>query len=314
MNRKGFSIYSSKHIFNYSYGGTTMENILRPIYQERASQPNTLGIILIEKGIKTIPVTDKFEAVLLVIVREAELPLLVKHYEYEGRIASLYTVEEKKLREWLFLGSNRKVIEWIFNGKVLFDRNEYIIGLKNELHDFPEKDRKIKLGIEFGKLIRRYQDGKAFFETEQYLDAFNNVIHALHHLARLAIIENGLHPEVTVWNQVRLIDPEIFKLYEEIVESDEPIDKRLELLFLASEFFIHSRAKLGGKHLLEVLAEKKSSWLFGEILEHSELRAYEVDLEIIVEFLVEKQLIRVEKAITKGKDLYHRKYYVDSVV
>ncbi|KMR35055.1 hypothetical protein EY05_14905, partial [Staphylococcus aureus] len=72
----------------------------------------------------------------------------------------------------------------------------------------------------------------------QYLDAYNHVVHALHHLARLAIIENGFHPEITVWNQVKQIEPEIFKLYEELLTSEESIEKRLELLFLASDFLI----------------------------------------------------------------------------
>ncbi|MBD8071183.1 nucleotidyltransferase-like protein [Bacillus sp. PS06] len=287
-----------------------MENILRPVYQERASQPNTLGIIIIEKKRYAFPVTDTFDTILLVIVKELDVPLMIKHYDYEGRIASLYTVEEAKLKEWLFLGSNRKVIEWILNGKVIFDRNEYISNLKNQLEEFPQQERKIKMGMEFGKLIRRYQDGKAFFEMGHYLDAYNNVIHALHHLARLAVIENGLHPEVTVWNQVRQIDPEIYKLYEELVESEEALGKRLELLFLASEFLIHSRAKKGGKHLLEVLGEKSEAWVFGEILEHPELKIYAVDLELMLEFLIEKNLIHVEKVITKGKDLYHRNYSI----
>jgi hypothetical protein len=290
-----------------------MENILRPVYQERASHPNTVGIIIIEKKLHTLPATDTFDTILLVIVKEMDVPLMIKHYDYEGRIASLYTVEEAKLKEWLFLGSNRKVVEWILNGKVIFDRNEYISGLKKELEEFPLDERKIKMGIEFGKLIRRYQDGKAFFNIGHYLDAYNNIIHALHHLARLAIIENGLHPEVTVWNQVKQFDPEIYKLYEELVESDETLGKRLELLFLASEFLIHSRAKKGGRHLLEVLSERSESWLFGEILEHPKLKVYSVDLEIMIEFLVEKHLISVEKILTKGKDLYHRNYFVAEI-
>ncbi|MFC4319849.1 nucleotidyltransferase-like protein [Litchfieldia salsa] len=287
-----------------------MENILRPVYQERASHPNTVGIIIIEKKLHAFPVTDSFDTILLVIVKEMEEPLMIKHYDHEGRIASLYTVTEAMLKEWLFLGSNRKFVEWILKGKVIFDRNEYISNLKKELEEFPQEERDIKKGIEFGKLIRRYQDGKAFFNIGHYLDAYNNIVHALHHLARLAIIENGLHPEVTVWNQVKQFDPEIYKLYEELVESEESLSKRLELLFLASEFLINTRAKQGGRHLLEVLAERSESWLFGEILDHPKLKVYSVDLELMVEFLVEKQLIHVEKVLTKGKDLYHRNYSV----
>ncbi len=79
-------------------------------------------------------------------------------------------------------------------------------------------------------------DGKLFFDHQQYLDAYNHVIHSLHHLGRLSVIEKGFHPEVTVWNQVKHIEPEIYKLYEELITSEETLDKRLELLFLVSDF------------------------------------------------------------------------------
>ena len=80
-------------------------------------------------------------------------------------------------------------------------------------------------------------DGKAFFENQHYLDAYNHIVHSLHHLARLAVIENGFHPEITVWNRVtKKLEPEIFKPYDELVNSQETLEKRLELLFLASEF------------------------------------------------------------------------------
>ncbi|MCA1032664.1 hypothetical protein LCL95_16760 [Bacillus timonensis] len=285
-----------------------MEGILRPIYQERASHKNTMGIIMVEKGKHSFPVTDTFNTVLLVVVKDAEKELFVKHYQYENQKATLYTVDQKKLREWLLLGSNRKVVDWILNGKILFDRNEYMTNLRRELQEFPSSERQVKMGVEFGKLIRRYQEGKAFFEIKQSMDAYNYVIHALHHLARLAVIEKGFHPEVTVWNQVRKIEPQIYKLYVELLESEESLEKRLELLFLASEFLINSRVKIGGKHLLQVLSTKEDAWTFGEMLDHPDLQVYSVDLEMLVEFLVEKQLIKIEAIETKGKGIYHRKY------
>ncbi|MEH7385552.1 nucleotidyltransferase-like protein [Bacillus sp. JJ1521] len=288
-----------------------MEDLLRPLYQERASHPNTLGVILIEKGQDAFTHTDHFDLALLVIVKEAEKNVFIKHYDYNKNKATLYTVKESQIKDWLLYGSNRKIVDWILNGKVLFDRNEYIADLRNELHEFPAEERQIKMGIEFAKLIRRYQDGKAFFNADQHLDAYNYVIHALHHLARLAIIENGFHPEITVWNQVKQIDPQIYKLYIELLESEESLEKRLELLFLASEFLIHSRAKRGATHILNVLSQRNDSWTFGEIMELPELKVYSVDLEVYLEFLVDKHFINVENVETKGKSIFHRTYSVN---
>lgn len=290
-----------------------MEDILRPIYQERASQSNTIGVLIIEKQQKKSPTTDTFDAVLLVIVKESDNPLFVKHYSYENKKAALHIVTINQLNEWLLLGSNKRIFEWLFTGKILFDRNDYIANLKLELREFPFYGRKVKMGVEFAKLIRRYMDGKAFFDGVHYLDAYNHVVHSLHHLARLSVIENGFHPEITVWNQVKQIEPEIFKLYEELVNSNESLEKRLELLFLASEFLIHSRLQSGSSHLIETLKEQES-WSINEIMENPELSVYSVDLGVLIEYLIDKKLIEVVNVETKGQGLYHRYYKVSDVI
>jgi hypothetical protein len=286
-----------------------MEDILRPIYQERASQSNTLGVLMVEKKQNSSHTTDSFDVILLVIVKEADQPLFIKHYSYNDKKAAMHVIAEAQLQEWLLLGSNRKIFEWLHNAKIIFDRNEYVANLKTELREFPFYGRKIKMGLEFAKLIRRYVDGKALFESHQYLDAYNHVVHSLHHLARLSVIDNGLHPELTVWHQVKQLEPEIFKLYEELVNSEETLEKRLELLFLASEFMIHSRTRIGAAHLMDVLSNKEY-WLFNEIMNEKELSHYSVDMAVLLEYLIEKHLVDVVNIETKGQGVFHRGYQV----
>lgn len=286
-----------------------MENILRPIYQERASHSNTLAIIMIEKRNQVSPLTDNLDVVLLVIINESSQSLYVKHYEYEDKKASVTVMTKEELNESILLGTNRRIVDWLLNGKVLFDRNEYIVGLIERLRIFPFSERKLKIGIEYGKLIRRYQEGKAFFESKQLLDAYNNIVHSLHHLARLEVIDRGYHPEVTVWNQVKQIEPQIYKLYKELVESDESLEKRLELLFLASDFLIHSKTEVGAAHILTIMAGKET-WFYNELHHHSELIYYSVDLSVILEYLVEKNYVSIKRIETKGKEIYHRAYFV----
>ena len=285
-----------------------MEDILRPIYQERASFKSTLGILLIEKLKNDRSNTDTFDYVLFVVVNESEVPVFQKHYLYKEKKVALHIVNENQLKEWLLLGSNRKVVNWIQNGKVLFDRNEYLEQLKKEMNEFPFRGRKLKMGLEFSKLIRRYIDGKVFFENGQFLDAFNHVVHSLHHLARLEVMEKGFYPEVTVWNQVKHIEPEIFKLYKELIYSDETLEKRLELLFIASEFLIYSRADIGSQHILEVMGTKDEPWTIAELMNHPELKYYSVDLSVLLEYLIEKHVVHTIKVNTKGQGIFHRYY------
>ncbi|OMP68159.1 nucleotidyltransferase-like protein [Domibacillus epiphyticus] len=287
-----------------------MEDLFRPLYQERTSQLNTLGVLVVEKNEQNKAFTENFDSILLIIVKEVEGAVFTKHYvDQNNETASMYIVADQQLKEWLLLGTNRKVIEWLYHGRIIFDRNEFVHNLKTEIREFPFYGRKIKMTIEFAKLIKRYADGKAFFNDAHYLDAYNHVLHSLHHLARLAIIENGYYPELTVWNQVRHIEPEIYKLYEELLTSDEDLQKRLELLFLASDFLIHSRTEKGAGHLL-FLMKQKEWWSINDLLNHDEVAHYAVDLVTLIEYLLERKLVRSVSIQTKGHGIFHRYYQV----
>ncbi|MBS7345976.1 MAG: hypothetical protein KIG60_10095 [Caryophanon sp.] len=290
-----------------------MDHVLRPIYQERASNAETLGIILVDKKENETNVTDTFDKVLLIIVSEAEKAMMTKHYTFDQQKAVMHTITEKQLRKWLFIGSHRRLVDWLFHGKVIFDRNEFLHTLKMELQAFPFDGRKIKTGIQFAMLIRRYIEGKELFEQKNYLDAYHHVVASLHHLARLSVIDSGLYPEVTVWAQVKRLEPAIYKLYEELVLSEEPIDKRLELLFLASEFMIHSRTADGAQHILSVM-EQQDAWTIQQLHEHDELSIYSKDLEVFIEYLVDKGYIEVEAVVSKNDMIFHRYYKVGQLV
>ncbi|QTD42874.1 nucleotidyltransferase-like protein [Sporosarcina sp. Te-1] len=286
-----------------------MEQILRPIYQERASSPETLGVILLEKRTDGDPVTDTFDEILLIITSNNDIPIYTKHYTEGTGKAAMHVISEKQLRKWLLLGTKRKVVDWLFYGKIYFDRNEFVEKLKEELKEYPFHGRRVKMGLELSKLVRTYMEGKSFFDRKDFMDSYHHAVQSLHHLARLAIIESGLSPEVTVWSQVKKLDPAIYKLYEELILSEEPIEKRLELMFLASEFFIHNRTVDGARHILDIMSAK-SNWTIQELHEHEELRMYSINLEVLIEFLVDKGLIEIVKSESKNEFVFHRDYSV----
>ncbi|WP_188207329.1 nucleotidyltransferase-like protein [Alkalibacillus aidingensis] len=285
-----------------------MEDVLRPIYQERASRQNTLGVLLLEKSDSHNSVTDHFDCILLILVRDAEDDWYVKHYEFGDKKAAMHIVDEKLLHRWIETSGYRKVVEWLIKGTIVFDRNEYLAKLKDELRDFPERKRQLRKTIEFAKLIRSYSECKELFQSKHYLDANSLMIRSLHYLARLAVLEKGFHPEIMVWNQVKRIDPEVYKLYEELMESDEPVKKRIELMMLASDFAIHSRAEQGAAHLLDIMRSQEEPWTYGELKIHPEIQHYTLDLSILIEYLVERNIVETKLVETKGKNIYHRKY------
>lgn len=268
-----------------------MDSQLRMLYQERASEPETLGIIHLHKKEIISPVTDGFDDIILVFIDNKDMPWSTHHYRYEGKKVQLIVVDKDKMNKWLAAGSNRRAVEWVVYGKIVFDRNDYVSNLKERLIHFPYDLRSKRLCVEFGRLIRRYQEGKELLGSGDHLDAFNQIVHALHHWARLSVIEQGFHPELTLWRQVKKIDPEIYKLYDELITGAESLSKRLELLLIASEFSVISKTKLGAGHLIDVLKKKDGPWLFEEILAQEEVSDYSLDLGILLEHLVKKHIV-----------------------
>lgn len=270
-----------------------MDQYIKILSEKWANKDITRGIMLIENRNLHTPHTDIFDRALLIFIKNPKRTWFVESYQYEKEKVSVYIITTLQLEEWVLNGVNKKIFTWLFNGEILYDRNNYLQQYIQELADFPFHERKVKLGLEFAKLLRCYLDGKSFYEQKQYLDAYTHIIHSLHHLGRLAVIEKGYHPETTVWNQVKQIEPEIYKMYEELINNQEELSKRLKLLFLASEFFIHQKTELGSAHLLEVLQEKER-WSLQEILQHPELSIYSLDLMIIIEYLVDKNYLDVQ--------------------
>lgn len=286
-----------------------MESFLRELYQDRTSDEETLGIIKVDKRERKDANTDYFDYVLFIILSDWFSEWEIKHYEYDGEKVAMHLVTEKQLKEWLLNMSNRRVVDWLMNGSIVFDRNEYLKNFRSEMNHFPEEERLLKTGVEFSKLIRRYTDGKTLFYSGDYLDAYNHIVHALHHLARLSVIEHGFYPEITVWQQVKEIEPEIHKLYSELIAGSEPLNKRLELLMIANEFEVSRKTSLGSRHLLELMKSREGAWTIQELKEQVAIGEYSLDLGIMIEFLVDKGIVDIQKEETKGKQIYHR-YYV----
>lgn len=285
-----------------------MDNQLRCLYQELSSLDDTLGILLIQKKKILSPVTDGFDSILLVVNQNVQEQWYIKHYYYDNMKVQVLSVNKNELNHWLATGSNRCSVEWVLYGEILFDRNEYMALLKNRLEDFPCELRKKKMCVEFSLLIRRYHEGKELFRSGDHLDAFNQILQALNHWARLSVIENGYYPEVTLWRQVKNIDPEIYKLYDELILGSEPLDKKIELLLLASEFSFVSKTRIAAAHLIEVMGQKEEPWLFQELMLHSEVEEYSLHLGILLEHLLKKHVVEEVYVHGMGDSLQLRAY------
>jgi hypothetical protein len=236
--------------------------------------------------------TDAYDLLVVVVAEHEGINRSLYHYIKEDYRIQERWISPVDLELWLFNGENRNIIYWILQGEILLDRGIYLESLRHRLLEFPDLLKEQKLLMEFSLFLSKFIQSKEYLAEGHYLDAYSNILESLHHWARIVIIEEDNHPELTVWRQVRLINPGVYKLYEELTLSSETLRQRVELVILACEFSVMSKMKSCCKLLLRILEERKSPWPIDEIQSHVDLQHLRINLSLLLNKLVNKSLIR----------------------
>jgi hypothetical protein len=261
-----------------------------------------VSVIAVENPKQLPALTDGFDILLLIITKDLSLNNHITNYiKDEVRIQERW-VDPSSLEHWIRYGQNRNIIHWLFKGEILLDHNTYLEGLRHRTLEFPADMREQKLLMEFSIFLRKYLQSKEYILDEHLLDAYNNILEALHHWARIVIIEEGYHPEVTVWRQIRTINPGVYKLYEELTMSKETIKQRVQLVLLACEFSVMSKMERCCKLLVRILNDREQPWGADELQEHPELSDIKIELPLLLNKLAKKSLIK-EVAVPIDDDL-----------
>ncbi|MEK3725486.1 nucleotidyltransferase-like protein [Paenibacillus sp. FSL H8-0034] len=237
-------------------------------------------------------VTDGFDLLLLVISNEVQKTDQQYHYIKDDRRIQERWISPSTLDYFILHGEHRNLIFWILKGEILLDHNLYLETLRHRTLEFPMELREHKLLIEFSKFLRRYLQSKEYILENHSLDAYNNILEALHHWARIVIIEAGIHPEVTVWRQIKSINPGVYKLYEELTMSKETIKQRVQLVLLACEFSVMSKMERCCKRVLDLLSSSTEAWSLQELQQSEVLSDIKLELPLLLNKLVKKQLAK----------------------
>ncbi len=251
-----------------------------------------IGVSVVHNPKQLPALTDGFDIILLIVTNDRSLNnTLVNYIKDDVRIQER-RVDPSSLEHWIRNGDNRNIIHWLLKGEILLDQNTYLEGLRHKMLEFPADLRDQKLLIEFSLFLRKYLQSKEYVLDEHLLDAYNNILEALHHWARIVIIEEGFHPEITVWSQIRTINPGVYKLYEELTMSKETLKQRVQLVLLACEFSVMSKMERCCKALITLLDERDLPWGADELQHHPALADIRVELPLLLNKLVKKALIR----------------------
>ncbi|MCZ8517789.1 nucleotidyltransferase-like protein [Paenibacillus filicis] len=247
-------------------------------------------------------VTDGFDLLLLVVCRDPARNYQQFHYIKDNLRIQERWLTPDTLNETILHGEHRNIIYWILKGEILLDRDMYLESLRHKVLEFPMELREHKLLIEFTKFLRSYLQSKEYILEEHLLDAYNNILEALHHWAHIVIIESGSHPEVMVWRQVKTVNPGVYKLYEELTLSKETLKQRVQLVLLACEFSVMSKMERCCRLLIHLLASREEAWSMEELQQVDQLAEVRSELPLLLNKLVRKSLAK-EVAFTMEADL-----------
>jgi hypothetical protein len=251
-----------------------------------------ISVMVIDNPKQLPALTDGFDTLLLIITNDLSLNNHTTNYIRDDSRIQERWADPSSLEEWTRHGINRNIIHWLLKGEILLDQNMYLEGLRHRMLEFPVDLREYKLLIEFSLFLRKYLQSKEYTLDEHLLDAYNNILEALHHWARIVIIEEGYHPEITVWRQIRAINPGVYKLYEELTTSKETLKQRVQLVLLACEFSVMSKMERCCESLIHILVESDHPMSADELQHHSQLLEVKEELPLLLNKLVKKGLIK----------------------
>lgn len=279
-----------------------MESIIAQLLDRYREDAAIISISIVKNPAPFNPLLEGIDLLVLVIEEGEGRTSSISHY-----IKEPYRIQERRLSPaqvemWIVNGSNRSIIHWILQGEVLMDRNSYLEGLKHTLLECPPLLRQKKLFIEFAHFLRSYHQAKQHMQDGHLLDAYSNILEALCHWARIAIIEEGYQPELIMWAQLRKINPGVYKLYEELTSNNETMEQRVKLVLLACEFSAASKMEDCCTILLDILRSRKEAWSVNELMNLPQLKELDVDLSLLLSKLVRKLLVK-EVAVSQDDSL-----------
>lgn len=265
------------------------------------AQDGLLGIVALW-GANGLSVLTEGSDLLLVIVSEDGISSLsTTHYIQDDIRIQERRIPRSLMRERAASREDRNLLHKMMEGEIWFDPEGFLAQIRMDLLEYPDIVKQQKLLSEFSLFMKRYLQCKDFLVADQVLDAYSSVLRAIHHWARISVVEAGVHPEITVWQQVKRYNPGVYKLYEELTTSNETLRQRVELVLLACEFSIMSQMEYCCSLLIRILGEAGQPLGVQELLNHPYMSGtWSVNLPLILTKLSRKSLI---KEVSVASDL-----------
>ncbi|HZG57643.1 nucleotidyltransferase-like protein [Paenibacillus sp.] len=279
------------------------------IERHYAHRTDVIAAAFIEKPMQFSALIDGFDALVIVVTDADREHCFTHHYSKDNTYIQERWYDRATLESLLAPGGNRDVQQWLVTGEIVLDKEGFLEEKRETLLSVSPEKREQRLFREFSLFLRHFLLSRNNLEAGDLLDAHSHILTAVHHWAKISVIENGHVPELTVWKQVRTINPGIFKLYEELSMNSETLEQRVRLAHLACDFSVMSKLKDCCRPLLRILSSRPEPWSATELERHPELRSMQTELHLILKKLVRRSLIQeVFVASDPNLDVLEMKY------
>lgn len=276
-----------------------MKNVKNQFKSWLEQRTDTFAVVAYHNETPFRLLTDRFDLLLLVVTFAENEPQHFFHYIKDDLRVQEVRMSKQTLEQTISRGDSHKLMQWLIEGEIWLDPESYLSGIKRQLNTFSQSLRARKLMKEFSRFLTCFLQSKEYVKEDHLLDAYNMILEALHHWARIVIIETGLHPEVMVWKQVRMVNPGIYKLYEELTQSSETLRQRIELVQLACDFTVMSKIEQCSSLLLETISSRQEPWTIEDL--YVSLDDPSIHLPLLLSKLVRKSLVREVPVLQRGE-------------
>lgn len=269
-----------------------MEDIKKRLLERFEAKLDIEGLVLLHNTERFPFHTNEYDYYVLAISSSELITRKVEHLEIENERVFIRTVHESDIENPAASVSRYHLMDWLISGEIIADRQGALLTLKEHILQFPDELRNQQKLREYCGFLETLFQAKRNLTVGNALDAYSQILVSIHHWARIVLIEEGLHPELTVWKQLRKVHPGIYKLYEELIASPETIEQRVELVLLACEFSAMNKMKSCCLYLLDTMKEKDEAWSISELQSHPKLRYIVEDITLVIQKLVQGHVLK----------------------
>lgn len=261
------------------------------------------GVLIAQPGEEHSPVYNRADKLLFIVSNgNPRNYKSIIHYIREGKRIQESWLNIKELKLLLFTDSYAEVRSSLLKGEIILDRYGNLGGLRQTLLELPEQIREWQLFVEFTHFVNEYVQAKQYSLYGQEMDAYQHILKALRHWAKMVLIEEGEYPDRGIWGRIKKVNPGVYKLYEELTMSQETMKQRVELVLLACEFSVMSKMDTCCKPFLSIMEQRQEGWSITELQELGDLREVRNLIPILVHKLVKRGLLE-EVFIPRDEEL-----------